>query len=56
MHFKHLDGRYVQDGSDSLMELSLKTPKKDGSIQQSGYTVVGNGGTAYTVNQETPTT
>lgn len=54
VHFKHLDGRYVQDGSDSLMELSLKTPKKDGSIQQSGYTVVGNGGTAYTVNQGDP--
>lgn len=48
--FKTLDGTYVQDGIDSQMELKLKTPREDGSILNSGYTVIANDGLAYSID------
>ena len=48
--FKTLDGLYKQDGVNSLLDLKLKTPKRDGSVFDSGFTVVGNGDTAYAID------
>lgn len=47
--FKTLDGTYVQDGGRSLMRVMLDTPKEDGSVYTGGYTVVGEGTRAYSV-------
>jgi len=47
--FKTLDGTYDQDGARSLMDIKLKTPRADGSILESGYTVTAIDGTAYSV-------
>lgn len=48
--FKTLDARYLQDGVNSQLELKLKTPRGDGSMGESGFTVVGNGDTAYAID------
>ena len=47
--FKTLDGSYIQDGSGSLMDIKLKTPQKDGSVLDSGYTVAAENGLAYSI-------
>ena len=48
--FKTLDGRYLQDGVNSLMKIDLKTPRYDGRVQETGFTVVGNGDTVYSID------
>ncbi|MBQ7455780.1 MAG: hypothetical protein IJS53_04990, partial [Clostridia bacterium] len=52
--FKTLDGQCVQSGTDSKLTLMLKTPKKDGSIYEGGYTVIANSGTAYSMETANP--
>lgn len=47
--FKTVDAVYTQDGVDSLMDIKLKTPRQDGSVQDSGFTVVANDGIAYSI-------
>ena len=47
--FKTLDADYVQDGIDSLMDIKLKTPNEEGTILNSGFTVVANDGLAYSI-------
>ena len=50
MPFKTADLSYLQDGVNSQLQLKLLTPKDDGEIFESGFTVVGNGGTAYAID------
>ena len=50
MLFKTLEGAYRQDGYNSLMDIQLKTPWSDGSIRDSGFTVVANGDVAYSID------
>ena len=45
--FKTADLRYVQDGTNSLLEWKLLTPRKDGSEREGGYTVIANGENVY---------
>lgn len=45
--FKIFDGEYRQAGLDSYMDVSLTTPKVDGGVYEGGYTVYGEGSTAY---------
>ena len=52
--FKTLDATCVQDGSDSKLNLMLKTPKEDGTIYEGGYTVVANDGIAYSIETAQP--
>lgn len=50
MHFKTLDAVYAQDGFNSLMDIKLRTPWSDGSVRDSGFTVVANGDVAYSID------
>ena len=52
--FKTLSGQYIQDGSNSLMNILLKTPREDGSIYEGGYTVIANDGIAYSIETARP--
>jgi len=45
--FKALDATLMQDGYNSFMKISLDTPKPDGTVYTGGYTVIGQGDTAY---------
>ncbi len=48
--FKSAEIRYVQDGRNSLLQLDLLTPRRDGSgrpDRESGYTVIANGELVY---------
>ena len=45
--FKTADARYVQDGSSSLWQWRLLTPRQDGSEREGGYTVIANGEKVY---------
>ena len=45
--FKTFDGKYIQDGVNSYMNVSLQTPKSDGTVYEGGYTVISNDGIAY---------
>ena len=45
--FKTADARYVQDGVNSLWDWKLKSPRRDGSERESGYTVIANGEKVY---------
>jgi len=45
--FKTADLRYVQDGTNSLLEWKLLTPRRDGSEREGGYTVIANGENVY---------
>ena len=49
MLFKTMDAAYIQDGFNSLMDIKLKTPWPDGSVRDSGFTVVANGELAYSI-------
>ena len=49
MPFKKMDASYVQDGSDSLMDLKLLTPRAYEDDLESGYTVVASDGLAYSI-------
>lgn len=51
--FKVFDGRYVQQDVNSYMQVMLDTPQ-DGGMFSSGYTVFGEGGTAYSINSQQP--
>ena len=48
--FKTADVVYLQDGVNSSYDLKLLTPKSNGELARSGFTVVGNGDTAYSVD------
>ncbi|MBR5231691.1 MAG: hypothetical protein IKW00_05525 [Clostridia bacterium] len=52
--FKIFDGRYKQDGYKSYMQVMLDTPKADGTTYTGGYTVIGEGGSAYSMETVTP--
>lgn len=45
--FKTADALYIQDGSNSLWQWKLLTPRPDGPEREGGYTVIANGGTVY---------
>ncbi len=47
--FKTAKVRCVQDGENSLLELDLRTPRKDGTEARSGYTIIGNGEYVYVI-------
>ena len=50
MLFKTLEGVLKQDGFNSLMDIKLRTPWSDGSVRDSGFTVVANGDVAYSID------
>ena len=45
--FKTMHATYKQDGTRSFLSYMLDTPQLDGSVYTGGYTVYGNGTTAY---------
>ena len=45
--FKVMHASYQQDGTRSYLSYMLDTPQLDGSVYTGGYTVYGNGKTAY---------
>lgn len=48
--FKTLDATYKQDDVNSLLELKLLTPLLNGTLAETGFTVVGNGPVAYAID------
>ena len=52
--FKTAKGHYVQDGLNSHWQLDLETPRKNGVIQNTGFTVVANGEKIYLMEPYTP--
>lgn len=46
-HFKTFDGKYVQDDVNSLLQVTMTTPTRNGDSYQSGYTVIANGEKVY---------
>ena len=52
--FKTADLRYVQDGTNSLLEWKLRTPWGDGSEREGGYTVIANGEKVYVMEDFYP--
>lgn len=52
--FKTADARYVQDGTNSLLEWKLLTPRKDGPEREGGYTVIANGENVYVMENFYP--
>ncbi|MDD7123197.1 MAG: hypothetical protein PUH81_11010 [Clostridiales bacterium] len=52
--FKTFDGKYMQDGVNSYMNVSLQTPMKDGTVHEGGYTVISNDGVAYSMETARP--
>ncbi len=46
-HFKTFDGKYIQDGVNSLMNVTMTTPTRNGDSYQSGYTIIANGEKVY---------
>lgn len=53
VHFKHAELTYQQQDYHSLLDLKLKTPKRDGTILESGYTVFGEEYQAYSIEPVT---
>ena len=49
--FKHAEGVYAQQEYDSYQQISLRSPRKDGSILENGYAVIDMGGTGYHVER-----
>ena len=45
--FKTADALYIQDGTRSLWQWDLLTPRADGSERKGGYTVIANGERVY---------
>ena len=52
--FKTFDGKYIQDGVDSYMNVSLQTPMEDGTVYEGGYTVIANDGSTYSMESARP--
>ena len=52
--FKTADARYVQDGTNSVWEWKLLTPRPDGTEREGGYTVIANGENVYVVEAYYP--
>ena len=52
--FKTFDGRYIQDGVNSYMQVVLVTPQEDGSIYTGSYTVYAENGTVYSIESTRP--
>ena len=52
--FKIFDGRYIQDGVNSYMQVVLDTPQEDGSIYTGSYTVYAEDGTVYSIESARP--
>lgn len=52
-HFKTFDGKYVQDGENSLMQVTMTTPTRNGDSSKSGYTVIANGEKVYERHMDT---
>ena len=52
--FKTFDGRYKQDDYKSYMQVMLDTPRADGTTYTGGYTVIGEEGSAYSMDTVTP--
>ncbi|MEG0741686.1 MAG: hypothetical protein RR521_05625 [Clostridia bacterium] len=51
--FKHFEGEHKQNGYDSLMKVSLSTPKKDGTTYVGSYTVYGQDNMAFAIDSIT---
>lgn len=49
--FKHAEGIYAQEGTSSYQQIELRTPRRDGSILESGYAVADFGGTGYYIER-----
>lgn len=45
--FKTMDGRYLQDGTNSVMDVTLTTPLALGGSRTGGYKVIAQGDTVY---------
>ena len=45
--FKTADAKYIQDGTNSLWQWKLLTPRKDGTEREGGYTIIANGEKVY---------
>ena len=54
--FKTVDGVYQQEGYDSYCDLKVKSPRKDGTVKESGYTVFDNEGDVRVVEVVYPGT
>lgn len=52
--FKTLNGEYLQDGTNSYMNITLITPNEMGEDSISGYTVIGQGEHAYSIETMRP--
>lgn len=55
--FKRAEVKYVQDGTNSLWQLKLRTPRPDKSEpgdKESGYTIIANGGDVYVIEAVLP--
>lgn len=52
--FKVFDGRYLQDGMKSYMQVMLDTPMEDGSTYTGGYTVIADDNRAYSIETSRP--
>ena len=48
--FKTVEGSYTQDGENSLLNVRKHTPRADGTTFVHGYTVIGQGETAYAID------
>ena len=54
--FKTVDGVYQQEGYDAYCDLKVKSPKKDGSVKESGYTIFDDDGAVRIVEVVYPGT
>ena len=54
--FKTIDGVYQQEGYDAFCDLKVKSPKKDGSVKNSGYTIFDDDGAVRIVEVVYPGT
>ena len=54
--FKTIDGVYQQEGYDAYCDLKVKSPKKDGSVKNSGYTIFDDDGAVRIVEVVYPGT
>ncbi len=52
--FKNAEITLKQDGNRTFRELTLKGPKRDGTTQKNGYTIVTDGTSLYLVEAVTP--
>ena len=52
--FKNAEITLKQDGNRTFRELTLKGPKRDGTTQKNGYTIVTDGASLYLMEAVTP--